>query len=508
MSQWFKHERGSALYRAQSVRRLDQQAIEGAQIPGLELMRRAGGATWRFLRQRWPEARAITVYCGPGNNGGDGFVVARLAAAGGMKVQTCLLGEAHQLKGDAARCYQDFSAAGLELTDCSDTGLSDGDGVVDALYGTGLSRPVEGEGAELIKAMNRHPGFRLCVDIPSGLHADNGKIQGHAVAADVTVTFIGMKQGLLTGDGRQLCGELVFEDLAVPADIFKQVNADAWRIAMSDLEGLLGARDRGAHKGRYGHVLVVGGDSGYAGAPVLCARAALRTGAGLVTVASRPEHLALTNGISQELMFRGIREAGDLQTLLSVASVVAIGPGLGQSDWSAGLLESVLAGPVERLVLDADALNLLAGSPDLLAAFKARGADVVCTPHPGEAARLLATDVRTVESDRFAACQDLQQQLDAVVVLKGAGSLIKAPGEPPLLCAAGNPGMASGGMGDILSGVIAALMAQGLNPEQAAAAGCVVHATAADEAAVSGGGERGLLATDLLAPIRRQVNRL
>jgi len=509
MSHWFTQDRQTALYQAASVRRLDQQAIQAAGIPGLELMRRAGACAWQLLRRRWPDARRLAVLCGPGNNGGDGLVLARLAANGGVAVHTCLLGDPANLKGDAASSYQDFRAAGLNLSPCSEEMLLASDGIVDALYGTGLARPVTGRGASLIEAVNRHPGFRLSLDIPSGLHADSGRIQGCAIHADATVTFIGVKQGLCTGQGREQCGELVFEDLGVPEPVYRQVDADAWRINLTGLKGLLGPRERDAHKGRYGHVLVIGGDHGYAGATALCAQAALKTGAGLLTVASRPQHLAVVNGACRELMFRGITAGGDLVPLLSRATVIAIGPGLGRGEWSRELLATVLAADGQQgLVVDADALNLLAEHPPLLEALQARAGAAVCTPHPGEAARLLAADSQILEADRFAASARLARRLGTVVVLKGAGTLIQALDQPPLVCAGGNPGMASGGMGDVLTGVIAALLAQGLGPEQAAAAGCVLHAAAGDEAALAGGGERGLLASDLMAPLRRLVNRL
>ncbi len=502
------HNQQCALYTAANVRKLDDIAIHQAGIPGLELMRRAGASALRSLRERWPDARHITVLCGPGNNGGDGFVVARLAVADGLRVKAFMLGDPAKLRGDAARCYEDIIAAGMSLSKFDDQLFVDCDGIVDGLFGTGLTRTIVDKGAALIDKVNAHPGFCLSLDIPSGLHADTGKVQGCAVKANVTVTFIAMKQGFFTGDGRQHCGDLVFDNLSVPKSIYQDVGVDAWRLRLQDLKGLLGPRDRGSHKGRNGHVLVIGGNHGYAGAGALCAGSALRTGAGLVTVASRPEHLAVINCAHAELMFRGVDLGEELIPLISQATVIAIGPGLGIDEWSQSLLATVLASPAQRLVIDADALNLIAKHPEFADSLKTRDDEVVLTPHPGEAARLLSRDVQWIEADRFAACHYLQQQYPATIVLKGAGSLISAGGKPPFICDGGNPGMAAGGMGDVLTGIIAGLMAQGLNSLQAAAVGCALHCRAGDDAVTAGGGERGLLASDLLIPLQRRINQL
>jgi NAD(P)H-hydrate epimerase len=369
---------------------------------------------------------------------------------------------------------------------------------VDAILGTGLEREVEGLWREAIEAMNAHPAAILALDIPSGLHADTGAILGAAIQAAATLTFIGLKQGLFTGQGPACCGALSFAGLGVPSDIHSIIHPACWRYTGEDLPALLPRRPRSAHKGHFGHVLVIGGDLGLAGAARLAAEAAARSGAGLVSVATRAVHAGWQAAARPELMFHGVETPDELTPLLSRATVIAIGPGLGREEWGRTLLRAVLASD-RPLVLDADALNLLAAEP----AFRD---DWILTPHPGEAARLLKMTPAQVEADRFTAVEDVALRYGGVALLKGAGSLIASQSDGLVaLSAAGNPGMASGGMGDVLTGVIAALVAQGLAPFAAAQAGAYLHGQAGDLAAQAGG-ERGLVATDLLPFLRQLVN--
>ncbi|SEL38901.1 NAD(P)H-hydrate dehydratase [Ectothiorhodospira marina] len=496
----------TALYTAEQVRDMDRCAIQDHGIPGYTLMERAGAASLSVLRARWPVARVIAVVCGPGNNGGDGYVVARLAREAGLEVRLVAATDPRALQGDAARAWRDWQACSPSPRGGDARGLAGADVIVDGLLGTGLGRPVEGEMAQWVQAMNASPAPVLALDIPSGLNADTGAVMGCAVQAWATVTFIGLKQGLFTGAGPEHCGPVHYNDLDVPAAVRRVQVPAAWRWTGADLQSL-GRRSRGAHKGHFGHVLVVGGDAGMPGAVRLAAEAAARVGAGLVSVATHPAHAALIPMARPELMCHGVEHPADLDALLDKASVVAVGPGLGQGPWGQALWQRVTQwqGP---LVVDADALNLLATTP-------LRRDDWVLTPHPGEAGRLLGLDGAQVQGDRPTAAASLGQRYGGVCVLKGAGSLIQGPSGRQL-CDAGNPGMASGGMGDVLTGVIAGLMAQGLPPashwqdralsdlEAAATLGVCVHAAAADRAAV--GGERGLLATDLLACLRPTVN--
>jgi NAD(P)H-hydrate epimerase len=486
------------LYRAAQVRELDRIAIEERGIPGYTLMNRAGEAAFALLRQRWPQVHQIAVICGGGNNGGDGYVIARLLRQAGLKVRLLTLADPSTLRGDAQTAWQAAHAADIPTSPFNTENLKGAELLVDAILGTGLEREVSGIWRTAIEAMNAHPADILAIDIPSGLHADTGVILGMAIQATVTISFIGLKQGLFTGQGPGCCGDIHFADLGVPADIYPALHPASWRYAGDDLPKRLAPRPRSAHKTQFGHVLVIGGDLGMAGAARMAAEAAARSGAGLVSVATRAAHAGLQAAVRPELMFHGIESSAEIEALLDRATVIAIGPGLGRDDWGRALLQTVL-GCDKPLVLDADALNLLAIEPSFRANW-------ILTPHPGEAARLLKMTPAEVEADRFAAVEDLALRFGGIAVLKGAGSLIASKDDGLVaLCAVGNPGMATGGMGDVLTGVIAGLLAQGLPPFTAAKAGVYLHGQAGNLAAQNGG-ERGLLATDLLPYIRQWVN--
>ncbi len=486
------------LYRAAQVRELDRIAIEERGIPGHTLMSRAGAAAFNLLRQQWPDARRIVVVCGGGNNAGDGYVVARLARQTGLDVRVLTLANPDDLRGDALTAWRDACAVGVPTTIFTASGLTEAELLVDAILGTGLERDVSGDWREAIDAMNGHPAAILSLDIPSGLHADTGAILGAAIQAAATITFIGLKQGLFTGQGPACCGEVHFAGLEVPPDIYPALHPGCWRYVGEDLPTLLPRRSRSAHKGRFGHVLVIGGDLGLAGAARMAGEAAARCGAGLVSVATRAAHAGLQAAVRPELMFHGVETPDELEPLLNRATVVAVGPGLGRGDWGRVMLQAALTSD-KPLVLDADALNLLAIEPAYRDSW-------ILTPHSGEAARLLRMTPTQVEADRFAAVEDLALRFGGVAVLKGAGSLVASKVDGLVaLCVAGNPGMASGGMGDVLTGVIAALLAQGLPPFAAAKTGVYLHGRAGDLAAQSGG-ERGLLATDLLPFLRQLAN--
>jgi NAD(P)H-hydrate epimerase len=347
---------------------------------------------------------------------------------------------------------------------------------------------VTGLFARAIARINQLPAPVIAVDCPSGLDTDTGNSLGCAVKADSTVTFIALKQGLFTGQAADYCGVISYASLSVPEAIFAAVPNSATRVVKT----LLPRRERSAHKGQFGHVLIVGGDFGYSGAARLAGEAALRIGAGLVSIATRPEHAGLMNLNRPELMCHGVATAEQLAVLLAKASVIVIGPGLGQSTWAKALFIATL-NTQKPLLIDADALNLLALSP-------ANKPDWILTPHPGEAARLLQCPTEKIQQDRFAAALALQSQYGGIAVLKGAGTLI-ASKEGLAISTTGNPGMASGGMGDVLAGVIAGLLAQGLSLKNAAQQGVYRHGQAADLAAAKDG-ERGLLASDLMAYLR------
>lgn len=460
-------------------------------------MQRAGAAAWRELRRQWPQARRIAVICGSGNNGGDGYVLARLAREQGCETRVYQVGPP-ATRGDAVQARADWLSNGGGVA----SGLSEplqAEVIVDALFGIGLSRPLQGEAAQAVEAIRsaRAAGAGvLALDLPSGLDADTGRLSGSAVQADCTISFIGHAPGLFTGVGPEHGGLRLLDDLQIDGEILRAVEPVAYLLHAGMLAEHLRPRPRGAHKGSNGHVLVVGGDHGMAGAVLLAARAALRAGAGLVSVATRAAHASALTAAQPELMCHGVECADDLAMLLKRADVVAVGPGLGQDGWGRTLLSRVLDSRLP-LVMDADALNLLALEP-------APRGNWVLTPHPGEAGRLLGRTTADIERNRLAAVSELRARYGGSVVLKGVGSLVC--GSQLRLCPYGNPGMAVGGMGDTLTGIIAALLAQGLGLDEAAALGVLVHALAGDRAAREG--ERGLLPSDLIAELRSLVNPL
>ncbi len=484
------------LYRANQVRELDRIAIEEMGIPGICLMERAGSAAFEILKSHWPQAHRIIVLCGIGNNGGDGYILARLAYLAGYDVMVLQVGDIAHLKGDALIAFEAMKAIGLKAQVFTTTKLSLVDVLVDGLFGTGLDREVSGKWQDVIDSLNSRTCPLLALDIPSGLHADTGTVLGTAVRADVTVTFIGLKPGLLTGAGPDYCGKLYFDDLQVLPIIYDSLNTTVKRLDYNNLKTALPKRPRTAHKGQFGHVLIIGGDSGMIGAARLAAEAAARVGAGLISVATRSAHAALLNITRPEIMSHGVETVDELKPLLDKANVIAIGPGLGQSTWAQSLLEAIKE-TEKPVIVDADALNLLSKNN-----FKFKNS--ILTPHIGEAARLLKSSTIQAQADRFAAVRALQRRFGGVCVLKGAGTLVADSEEQIGVCNAGNPGMASGGMGDLLTGVIAGLVAQGLSPIEATKYGVCLHAEAGDRAAQDG--ERGLLPSDLIPWLRHYAN--
>ncbi len=487
------------LYRSDAVRAAERVAMARFGLDEDDLMARAGLAAWRLLLDRWPQAQRIGIVCGPGNNGGDGYVLAELARSSGRHVFVLRPGD--EVKAGAARRAADayIQAGGEVATLVTDEGLPQADVWVDALFGIGLHRALEGAAADVVAALNRDvPSPVLSLDVPSGVDADSGHHHGVAVRATVTLTFIAGKPGLYTGRGRQAAGEVVVDTLGLAGHVFDDLEPAA-RLARADALPLwLPPRARSAHKGHFGSVLCIGGDHGYGGAIALCAEAAHRAGAGLVSAATRAEHVPVLLARRPETMARAVASADELKPLLDAASVVAIGPGLGKSEWSAAMLYAALEAG-KPLVLDADALNAVARR-DALAL-----GDAVLTPHPGEAARLLGERIADLECDRIQSVRRLAARYDCAVVLKGAGTVVMAPGEIPVIIDAGNPGMATGGMGDVLTGVIASAIAQGWSNFDAAVCGALLHAAAGD-AAARDGGERGLLPSDLFVHLRRLAN--
>ena len=480
------------LYRAAQVREMDRIAIQERGIAGFELMSRAGHEVFQRIKKQWPHALSIAVFCGSGNNAGDGYIIARLALDAGLKVCVYAVSETEKLSGDALIAYRKYSEAHGVVVPFQGEQTINADVLVDALLGTGLDRSVTGLYAEAIQAINAHSSPAIAVDIPSGLNADTGNAMGCAVKAVYTVTFIGLKQGLFTGQAAEYCGVICYAQLGVPDEIFAGLDATATRVVKVPLP----RRHRYAHKGNCGHVLIVGGELGYSGAARMAGEAALRVGSGLVSIATRVAHSGLMSLNRPELMCHGVETPEQLTALLAKVDVVVVGPGLGQSDWAKALFNAAICSE-KPTVVDADGLNLLAAVP-------AAKPNWILTPHPGEAARLLNRSAAAIQQDRFAAALSLQADYGGVAILKGAGTLIASEHELAV-SNTGNPGMASGGMGDVLTGVIAGLLAQGLSLRDAAQQGVYNHGLAAD-LAVEEAGERGLLASDLMPYLRKLVN--
>lgn len=499
-----------ALYTAAQVRELDVAAIEIGGVPGIQLMKRAGRVSFEVLTSTWPQCARVIVCCGSGNNAGDGYVVAALAAQRHFAVEVLAVTPPEKLVGDAAKAYQYALQEGVMVTlvgDAVEFQCSDDTVIVDALLGTGLHGVVREKFAMVIQAINNSGLPVLAVDVPSGICSDTGRVLGCAVKAESTVSFIGLKQGLLSGRAPAFSGTVIFDDLQTShirdsdyLDAVERIKPQVIRIALSDYRRYLAEREADAHKGQFGHVLVIGGDTGYGGAAAMAAEMATRSGAGLTSVATRPEHMSAILARLPEVMVSGVPSGQALEPLLARPTILVVGPGLGTSPWSEQMLQQANKSGLPMIV-DADALNLLAQGRVIP---EPQRDNWILTPHPGEAARLLGITRDEIQADRFAAAKALQNKYGGVVVLKGAGTLI-ANGSEILLADVGNPGMASGGMGDVLSGLLGGLLAQGLGLSEAAGLGVCAHGDAAD-LAVEDSGQRGLLATDLIPYIRELLN--
>lgn len=472
---------------AAEMRALDRATIDEIGLPGLTLMETAGRAVARAVT-----ARNVAVVCGPGNNGGDGYVVARVLRDAGIDAVVYLAVDRSAITGDAKTHLEIYERAGGVVLPADAEAIAQSELVVDALFGVGLARPIEGRLAELVAAMNR-AGRRLAVDIPSGLDADTGRVLGTCVEADATVTMGALKVGLVSAPGFAKCGVVEVADIGIPAGVLATQGVRAGLVEESDVHGWLRAPQALDHKGTRGHALVVAGMPGMRGAGRLAATSALRAGAGLVTLAASGDVHA-----DDSVMTRSLEVA--LGSLLENKAAVVIGPGLGQSDLAAAWVGEVLVAGVPA-VMDADALNLIAGVTEALA--KAAG-PVVITPHPGEAARLLGITTAQVEADRLAAARTLAQRTHAIVVLKGARTIVCDGTLGDEFCSinpTGGPELATGGSGDVLSGVIGGLLAQGLAPADAARAAVWVHGAAGDSLGA------GMISSDLPVAIAGVLRR-
>lgn len=479
------------LYSCEQARLIDRDACQNYGFSGDELMERAGNSAFSRLRKQWPNAQRLCVVCGSGNNGGDGLVLARLARKAGMNVRLFLVGNGPREGTEASQALARWHAAGGQ-TEKMISPLPEADVYIDAVLGIGLKRAPEGDAGWAVKALEWVSPV-LSLDVPSGVDADTGHCPGSAVIAFETVTFIVCKQGLYTGHARDHVGTVWLETLDLPQDLLASQRPTSW---LRHNATVMPPRQQNSHKGDNGRVLVIGGSTGFSGAVRMAGEAALRVGAGLVTIATHPSHASMLNIGRWELIVHSVSQGSMLREAIQAADVIAVGPGLSTDFWGQDMWQAIAEARCP-MVVDADALNLLARAPY-------RSESWVLTPHPGEAARLLGLDTGRVQSNRFEAVKQLATRYGGSVVLKGAGTIVQTDKET-VICGAGNPGMASAGMGDVLTGVIAGLIAQGYSHSKAAEEGVCIHALAGDRAAIQGG-ERGLLATDLLPSLRSVVN--
>ncbi len=462
-------------------------------------MERAGQAVFNAIRQYFAETRNLLVLCGSGNNGGDGFVVARLAKQAGYTVVLHSFADPHKAGEDAKLARQKWLNSGGEINIDIPVDFQSCDLIIDALLGTGIKGTVREPYQSLIGQINQSPRPVLSIDIPSGLDADCGMVNQYVIEASVTVTLVGLKAGLLTGEGKQQCGILVLDELGIATEFAQLAESSGMHYALDNVAPLP-KRPINSHKGHFGRLLCIGGHSSMPGAIRLSANAALRCGAGLIKVVCHPESRLLVHSGLPELMLG--QEDVELDDMLDWADAIIIGPGLSQYSWGESLFEQVIRyqqNQAKPWVIDADGLNLLTKYNIQL------GEHCVLTPHPGEASRLLGCTVSDIESNRISSARTLAQKYRCQVNLKGAGSVIVTDNQLAI-CKEGNPGMASAGMGDTLTGIIGALMAQGLSASDALLHASALHARAGDLAAQNGG-EHGMLASDLILFLRQLVNR-
>jgi hydroxyethylthiazole kinase-like uncharacterized protein yjeF len=497
---------------AEAMSRVDRIAIEEFGIPSLVLMENAALGLVDAISESYPEARAVAIFCGPGNNGGDGLALARHLVIRGFHVELNLIAGGRQPTGDAGVQFGICQAQGLRIRELGPEEGVQGcveaarkcDLVVDALFGIGLGRPLEGQYAELVQALNSLPLPRLAVDLPSGLSGSRAEIPGPHIEANLTVTFGAPKVAHIFPPSCDVVGDVVVADLGIPTEIIAQVEGDLHLLIGEELSAELLPRADTSHKGDFGHAVLVAGSEGKAGAAILAARAAVRSGAGLVTAAVPRQILQTVDLGSLESMSLGLPSSsmgldesalGLLLEFSKDKEVLVVGPGLGLAQSTVEVVKRLVLGVDLPVVLDADGLNALVGDLDRLTQ---RSKPTILTPHPGEMARLLGVRVDQIQSDRIASVKEAASRSGSVVVLKGHRSLIASPGGEVFVNPTGNPGMASGGMGDVLTGILGGLIAQGYEPLVAALLGTYLHGRAGDLAAARGSGRMVLVASDLL----------
>ena len=484
------------LYSVNQIRKLNKIANEWYNITPSDLMKHAGDSALNTIKNHWPQAERLLVICGTGNNAGDGFYLAKQALDNGYRVVVYQVGNNEKLNANVDHAKKKLLAAGNKVYSFKDS-LPSTDLIIDAILGIGINRAVTGKYKKAIQMINEDKYTSvLSMDTPSGLNADTGNTLGIAVKANATISFMSLKRGLFTGEGPNYCGTIYFNSLEIPCEIYHNVFPIARRINLENNSASLVPRERIGHKGSYGHLFIIGGDYGMYGAALIAAEAGARAGAGLISVVTQSTEV-LVNFSRPELMCHSVEYDDDLSSLLSIANVLCIGPGLGQNKWGESLFKKSIETNLP-LIVDADALNLLSKHPS-------HHDQWILTPHPGEAARLLNCSSQDIQNDRFEAVRELQSRYGGIAILKGSGTLIYDGNSPIRLSNLGNPGMGSGGMGDLLAGMIGGLLAQHLFPMNAACIGVIIHGMAADRVAKKNG-ERGMLAMDLMPHVRHLVN--
>ncbi|HIF9538386.1 TPA: NAD(P)H-hydrate dehydratase [Photobacterium damselae] len=478
-----------AFYDTEQVKIGEQGIANELKITMYELMQKAGTAVFQALVQSYPDARSLIIFVGKGNNGGDGYVVARLALLAGYRVQVYHHGDQDNLTSDSHKAKQDYLNVGGSLLTYDDLDFQNIDLVIDALLGTGLNGDMYPETCALIHKINHLNLPIMSIDIPSGLCANTGFASKDVIKADITVCLIAIKSGLITGSAREYVGKLVLDDLGVKEFFCKNAFAKG-TLTYAKIK----PRKPTYHKGNSGHSLVIGGDAGMGGALLLSSEACLRSGAGLVASLTDTTNVMPSLVRTPEVMASDWQNQEMLAQRLSWATALGFGPGLGLSLFAKHLFIQITQQTLPK-VFDADALNILSLTPNF--------DDLrILTPHPGEAARLLNCTIKDIEQDRYQAVQKIQRKYGGVVVLKGAGTVIY-DGEQFFVCAIGNASMATGGMGDVLTGVITSLLAQGYNTTQAAVYGVHIHSLAGDLAAKTK--PIGLIASDVIAYLSNAV---
>ncbi len=501
---------------AAQMQAVDRQTIDEIGIPGVVLMENAGRGVAEEIVQRFSatDSPRSLVLAGKGNNGGDGYVIARHLQNKGWDVKTLVLAERDAIKGDAAVHLKALENCGGQVAYILDDEALESSlatfgkftVLVDAIFGTGLSKPAHGLFLKTIEWINQQVSPVVAVDIPSGIDASTGRVMGTAVSATLTVSFAFPKIGQVSYPGAGLVGELSIVDIGIPAHVSRQVSSDCLLIGADEARRLLPIRNQAGHKGTFGHLLVVAGSIGKCGAAVMAAESGLRGGAGLVTlacpqsvqpnIASRLTEV-MTAPLSDSRGEVNLNALGHLQALTEGKQALAIGPGLGVGKETGDLIRHLVQDSDLPMVIDADALSSLCGHINIL---ERQGRQMVLTPHPGEMARLTGLSVADIQADRFTVARDFAVRHNVVLVLKGARTLVASPDGLVHVNSTGHAGLASGGMGDVLTGLIGSLMAQGLNALDAATLGVYLHGLAADRLLATFG-DAGLLANDVIYEI-------